>query len=142
MSSIQDFMKKIKDSKGDLWIMIIIITGVILYSIIVFFLGRLSITETSQLPEKGIEIQYPPMIEPYGQNTIKSSVMPQNSSETGEVGIGTVDTKESYVASKNGTKYYKIACSGVSRIKEENKVYFSSESEAEQAGYEKAANCF
>ena len=47
----------------------------------------------------------------------------------------------SYVASKSGTKYYLTTCSGVSRIKEENKIYFRSAGEAAAAGYEPAANC-
>lgn len=46
-----------------------------------------------------------------------------------------------YVASKNGTKYYLPSCSGAKRIKEENKVYFSSKEEAEAQGLEPAKNC-
>lgn len=46
-----------------------------------------------------------------------------------------------YVASKNGSKYYLVSCSGAGRIKEANKVYFSSRAEAEGAGYQPAANC-
>lgn len=43
--------------------------------------------------------------------------------------------------SKNGTKYYTNTCSGASRIKEENKIFFASEKEAREAGYEKSATC-
>ena len=46
-----------------------------------------------------------------------------------------------YVASKNGSKYYLVSCSGATRIKPENKVYFGSAAEAKAAGYEPAANC-
>ncbi|HEV7449119.1 MAG TPA: hypothetical protein VGP13_01105 [Candidatus Paceibacterota bacterium] len=46
-----------------------------------------------------------------------------------------------YVASKSGTKYYLTTCSGVSRIKDENKVYFATAGEAVAAGYGPAANC-
>lgn len=46
-----------------------------------------------------------------------------------------------YVASKSGTKYYLPSCGGASRIKEENKVWFSSAAEAEAQGYGPAANC-
>ena len=49
--------------------------------------------------------------------------------------------EEKYVASKNGTAYYLPTCSGVSRIKEENKIWFDSTDAAEEAGYHKAANC-
>jgi hypothetical protein len=46
-----------------------------------------------------------------------------------------------YVASKSGTKYYLAACSGASRIKQENRVYFVSKDDAVAAGYGPAANC-
>lgn len=46
-----------------------------------------------------------------------------------------------YVASKTGTKYYLPWCGTAKRIKEENKVWFSSKAEAESAGYEPAKNC-
>lgn len=46
-----------------------------------------------------------------------------------------------YVASKSGTKYYLPSCSGASRIKEENKVWFATLAEAQAAGYTAAANC-
>jgi len=44
-------------------------------------------------------------------------------------------------ASKNGTKYYFLHCSGVGRIKEENKIYFNSEDEAIKEKYEIASGC-
>jgi hypothetical protein len=46
-----------------------------------------------------------------------------------------------YVASKTGTKYYLPWCGSVKRIKDENKVWFASKTEAEAAGYEPAKNC-
>lgn len=45
------------------------------------------------------------------------------------------------LASKNGKKFYYPWCSGVSRIKEINRVYFASAAEAQVAGYTQAANC-
>ena len=50
-------------------------------------------------------------------------------------------TKGKYVASKSGSKYYLPDCSGVKRIKEENKVWFGSVEEAKAEGYEPAKNC-
>lgn len=47
----------------------------------------------------------------------------------------------SILASKNGTKWYFAHCSGANRIKEENKIYFSSIEEAENRGLEKATGC-
>lgn len=45
------------------------------------------------------------------------------------------------VASKNGTKYHHPWCAGASQIKEENKIWYESELEAQQAGLTKAKNC-
>lgn len=50
-------------------------------------------------------------------------------------------TSGTYVASKNGTKYYLPSCGSSKRIKEENKVWFDTKTEAEAAGYGPAANC-
>lgn len=52
-----------------------------------------------------------------------------------ETGSGTV------AASKNGTKYYYLNCSGLKRIKESNLVYFDDFGAAERAGYDLAKNC-
>ena len=48
---------------------------------------------------------------------------------------------KNFVASKNGTKYYTAGCPGAARIKAENQVWFSSQDNAEAAGYTLAANC-
>ena len=48
---------------------------------------------------------------------------------------------ESVVASKNGTKYHYPWCGSANRIKEENKISFSSIEKARAAGYNPAANC-
>lgn len=53
---------------------------------------------------------------------------------TGTPGVG-------YVASKSGTKYYLPTCTGVKRIKEENKVWYPTEEEARAAGLTPASNC-
>jgi len=45
------------------------------------------------------------------------------------------------VASKNGSKYHFPWCSGALRIKDSNKVWFSSTKEARSAGYTPAKNC-
>lgn len=45
------------------------------------------------------------------------------------------------VASKNGKKYYLTTCSGANRIKDENKIYFSSAQEARKAGLTPSSTC-
>jgi hypothetical protein len=46
-----------------------------------------------------------------------------------------------YVASKSGKNYYLVGCSGVKRIKEENKVYFDTKEEAEKKGLLPSKTC-
>lgn len=50
-------------------------------------------------------------------------------------------TTGAFVASKNGTKYYPADCSAVSRIKEENRVWFASEADAKLQGYTRTTTC-
>lgn len=45
------------------------------------------------------------------------------------------------VASKNGSRYYFVWCSGVSRIAAKNRVYFETVEAAEKKGYTKASGC-
>lgn len=46
-----------------------------------------------------------------------------------------------YVGSKNSDRYHLPWCSGAQRINEENMIVFNTKAEAENAGYEPAANC-
>lgn len=46
-----------------------------------------------------------------------------------------------FVASRKGKNYYYPWCSGVSRLKEANKIWFKSAKEAEAAGYKLASGC-
>ncbi|MFT5179478.1 MAG: hypothetical protein ACI9GH_000004 [Candidatus Paceibacteria bacterium] len=54
---------------------------------------------------------------------------------------GNTESIGSFLASKNGTKYYPTGCKSSNRIKEGNKVYFSSEDEAKKAGFELSKTC-
>ncbi len=51
------------------------------------------------------------------------------------------DTADKIGASNNGTRYYYPSCSGLARIKPENRVYFDTVEEAETAGFSLAENC-
>lgn len=46
-----------------------------------------------------------------------------------------------YVGSRSGTTYHLPWCSGALRIREENKIWFTSRQEAETSGYRPAKNC-
>ncbi len=48
---------------------------------------------------------------------------------------------QNFVASKSGTKYHAMHCSGSKTIKETNKIFFATEDEAQAAGYTRSANC-
>ncbi len=55
----------------------------------------------------------------------------------------TQEKKEcAFVASKNSTKYHLPNCKNATRIKDSNKICFSSEEEAKAKGYERAKCCF
>jgi len=104
-----------------------------------FWLGRLSVSEGGGNGMSGVEaatassavgnteITPGAKAEVHEQISTDSDVAPQNG--------------EQYIGSKNGTKYHLPWCSGALRIKEENKVWFASKAEAEEAGYSPAANC-
>ena len=62
--------------------------------------------------------------------------------ETGTPGNETsVAQAGSYVASKNGTKYYLASCKGAKRIKDENKIWFTTLEEAKASGRTPASTC-
>jgi hypothetical protein len=119
---ISKIIKFCKDNEKDLFIAGIII----LVALISFGLGRLSKIEEGRAPI-----------------TIESMGA---SAETGVRVAPAAETlfqKQSgkFVASKNGTKYHFPWCPGALRIKEENKVWFSSREEAEAEGLSPAKNC-
>ncbi|MDD9867965.1 MAG: hypothetical protein OXU73_01380 [Candidatus Campbellbacteria bacterium] len=108
------------------WYIIIII---FLLAITSFFLGRLS---AKTPPKAEFEVYYP------AENAIFEDVSTTPPVHT-ENQAG--NSRGEIVASKNGTRYYLPSCSGGNRIKEENKIYFSNEKEAEIAGYTKSKTC-
>lgn len=57
------------------------------------------------------------------------------------VGTSSASQSGSFVASKNGKKYFPVDCGSAKTIKEENRVYFGSDTEAVQAGYERTTAC-
>jgi len=46
-----------------------------------------------------------------------------------------------FLASVNGSKYYPKSCSATSQVKEENRIWFATQKEAEEAGYGPSVQC-
>lgn len=125
-------MEKIK-SKITSWIEsekgkdILVVIIVILVGLGSFELGRLSKENSS----RGLKIEYPSQNENQAANAILSKNLSPNSNSTGK----------NFFASSRGTKYYSLGCSGGKTIKQENRVYFATGEEAQQAGYTLSNSC-
>src|SRR3989338_1722859 len=99
---------------------------IILVAVISFGLGRLSKIREEKTP---ITIENAEIGE--SKPLLTSNVDKTNSSATSKI----------FVASRNGKKYYYAWCESANVIKEQNRVWFSTQAEAEKAGYQPAANC-
>ena len=120
---VADSFKKVKewckDNHKDLFIAgIIFCTG-----LSSFGLGRLSVDLKTN----------PPLVV---TDSAASSPMEEQS-----IPGAVINTDKRVVASRNGTTYYFMWCSGVQRIKEENKIWFPTKEAAEIAGLTLAGNC-
>lgn len=114
------------DNKSD----IILGLSFFLVAIISFGLGRFSILVENQRKE-------PIQIENYNHQTMA----PGETSGVNGKTLGVEEKAAVYVGSKNSNKYHLPNCPGALRIKEENKIWFSSREEAENLGYTPASNC-
>mgnify|MGYP001256777983 CR=1 FL=1 len=129
--SITNLLDKIKgkiDIDKSTFLFLFIIIGVGVSS---FALGRLSINN-----------DYDQKIE------LSASAINQNIITTDKKGESVrITTKDDeikerrYVASKNGKMYYPLGCASAKRIKPENEVWFSTETEAIKSGYTKSSMC-
>jgi hypothetical protein len=142
--SIDHIRRKIKawaafiDRKDAYAVFIVIFVG-----ISSFFLGRLSILEKSRPPVTLEQFSFG-SVESAAAETVKKtpeieakSTISAPSQAASPVTVG----KGVYVGSKVSDKYHRSDCPGALRISEINRVWFSSKTEAEQAGYSPASNC-
>lgn len=120
------FIKFCKTNEKDL----IVIMVIIAVALISFGLGRLS---------KIRDNKHSITIENTGATA--GQIKPVLSPEIAQNEPAIPNQEGMLVGSKNGTKYHYPWCSGALRIKEENKVWFSSVEEARKAGYTPASNC-
>jgi len=142
-------LQKIKDFR-DLPKDIFVLAVILLVGVGSFILGRLSIFEEQRKESLSVSQSAPSGL----SGNVFSAVLEKPTSslkskitfsapikEAGEAS-GTVSTiRGAYVASKTGAVFYAPWCSGVKRIKEENKVWFESKEEAMGKGYKPSGNC-
>lgn len=131
MEKIKQFIESEK-GKDILTVLIVIFVG-----IGSFFLGRLSKVQNS-----GIKVEYPADYQTQanlsqintnsGQNTT-SGQQSTTTANAGQVG--------NYFASSRGHKYYSLGCSAGKTIKQENRIYFVTSTDAEKAGYTLSSSC-
>ncbi len=148
--SIEDFKEKIKLSADDFKIIsnepqkvfkmsdgLFIGIAVILIALGAFGLGKISAYEKREVPLSVLKKQ-----DSILANTINSQSVNQSKLLVDQTAsVGDTAIKDMFVASKTGTKYYYPWCSGVDRIKEENKIWFSSVEEAKSRGLTPASGC-
>jgi hypothetical protein len=125
MEKIKQFLESDK-GKDALVVIVIILVG--LGS---FELGRLS--KNSQ--NNGIKIEYPDQ-----EASIVGSI-DENSFNLNNLENSKKSISGNFFASNRGTKYYSISCSAGKTIKEENRIYFNTSTEAQNAGYELSSAC-
>ncbi len=111
----------------------------VLVGIASFGLGRMSVDVPSgqgaAVAQSLVNLPKSPELKPVSTTTTAGPA------QTNEVVITDVATEKNFVGSKSGTKFHALTCPGAKQIKDTNKIYFATESEAEASGYTRAANC-
>ena len=132
--SIQKFSNKFKGyvSNSDILIPLVIIA----IGAGSFGLGRLS-----ALLEEKERISFLDASHPFAESVAGESAAVAKNAENKTASYAAPVDGGLLVGSREGTKYHFPWCSSAERIKEENKIWFSSREEAENAGYTPAANC-
>lgn len=141
--SIHTFAEKIKGRAGEKRVLFTSMLALAVVAGVSFWLGYTAQKEVARASP--VVIQCPVAAYMPTNTTLAGQGAPKTPQVTANavsaLPKSTPSTQGAFVASKNGTKYYPVGCSGANRIKEENKVYFTTSKEAESAGYGKAANC-
>lgn len=137
LNTIPQYVQKNK-SLARLFMNIGLVFGVVaLVGISSFYLGRIMTHMSLQCP---LAIDIEPFTSPqttslYVSEKTETKIQPQKTEVSIGSGAGGV------VVSKNGTKYHFPWCAGAGQIKEENKIWYATEKDAQSAGYTKAGNC-
>lgn len=122
---IPELKEKVNNFYGERKREIFFTISFFLIGMIGFGLGRISILAPHKTPIRVIESS--------------SSIASPQSEEKLPAVKTSAPVEVKITASRNGTAYYLPWCSN--SIKDENKIYFSTEKDAESAGYALAKNC-
>jgi hypothetical protein len=134
--SIHTLLDKIKGRAGEHREKLIFMGILGLVAISAFYLGYVAHAESRKVPPVVIQCPANAYMDPLALSEVPTApVKSSSTASSAKAGSGP------YVASKSGTKYYPVACSGAKRIKDENKVFFASEAAAQSAGLALAAAC-
>ncbi len=136
--------EKIKslDTRGQEWVKIAGECAVlVLVLLAAFLLGRISVLQNKATTEP-IKVIYPPLV----SANVPKFVEPRASLTAQGMAIVTdpVSTEPAdwlFAASKTGKIYYPKTCSGLNRVHVENRVYFTTEAQALNAGYARSSAC-
>ncbi|TSC75040.1 MAG: putative secreted protein [Parcubacteria group bacterium Gr01-1014_44] len=136
MLFIKDMLSKLLEFIKSKQAEVVLAIGVVLIAIIAFESGKISALRRFNDP---LEIKYAPASPAGGPAAITNpdsgtKTNPQTSQSPQKLDLRVV-------ASKNSTLYHFLWCSGAQKIKEENKITFATEQEAQSRGYELASNC-
>lgn len=139
--SIKDFSQKIKgvfegEGPRDAYVIIILI----LTALGSFGLGRWS-SELSAGENPVVLLEGKPLTA-----TAAAALVPVATTSTGVPNAApssgsTSSAGKTIVASSKGTKYYFTWCSGAKSLSEANKIYFTTEAEAQAVGLTKSSTC-
>ena len=121
---------------------ILIVLIVILVGLGAFGLGRLSKDSSSS----SVQTEYPNGALEQTINQGANVISAINEESGGDVittktATTTTNTGKNYFASSRGKKYYPVECSAGKSLKQENRVYFATASDAEKAGYTLSSSC-
>ncbi len=85
------------------------------------------------------------VISPASSNAVQSAgvtLLSESPHHDDRLTVPLSDTnQQSVAASRSGTRYYSLDCSGLNRISPENRIYFLTRERARAAGYEPAVGC-
>lgn len=133
--SIQELSSKFKGFQFHTDYLLAIL--ILIVSCLSFYLGRSSMR---QKPESAIQT-LPTVINSTETHQSFTSNTETSTPQTEPKPLPVDDKQGTYVGSKKGTKYHLPWCAGAKRIKEENKIWFSTKEDAQKAGYTPATNC-